>query len=154
MLYATDASLYQVEPLGVVIPASVEDAVRAVGHCAEHGYPILPRGGGTSLAGQCTARAVVIDFSPRCRAVLGVDDAARTARVEPGITVEELNDGLAARGLFFAPDPATARQANIGGCIGNNAAGARSVLYGRTSENLVGVDAGVLTAGGVGGVGL
>lgn len=149
MLYATDASLYQVQPLGVVLPASTDDAVRAIEYCAAHGFPILPRGGGTSLAGQCTARAVVIDFSPRCRAVLAVDEAARVARVEPGITVEDLNDALSPRGVFFAPDPATARQANIGGCIGNNAAGARSVLYGRTSENLIGIDAAVLTGSGV-----
>ncbi|MDX2132527.1 MAG: FAD-linked oxidase C-terminal domain-containing protein [Planctomycetota bacterium] len=145
MLYATDASLYQVEPLGVVIPASTDDAVEAVRVCAARGVPILPRGGGTSLAGQCTNRAVVIDFSPRCARVLEVDAPARRVRVEPGITVDDLNDALAARGgedasLFFAPDPATSRHANIGGCIGNNAAGARSVRYGRTSESLLGVD--------------
>jgi FAD/FMN-containing dehydrogenase/Fe-S oxidoreductase len=149
LLYATDASLYQVEPLGVVIPSSIQDAVRAVEFCAERSLPILPRGGGTSLAGQCTNRAVVIDFSPRCRAILGVDEASRTCRVEPGITVDDLNDAMAPRGLFFAPDPATARQANIGGCIGNNAAGARSILFGRTSENLVSVEAAVLAEGGV-----
>lgn len=142
MLYATDASMYQVEPVGVVIPSSVEDAVRVVRFCAERGLPILPRGGGTSLAGQCTNRAVVVDFSANCRAVLEVDAAGRRCRVEPGITVDDLNDALnaAGSGLFFAPDPATSRQANIGGCIGNNAAGARSIMYGRTSENLLGVD--------------
>jgi FAD/FMN-containing dehydrogenase/Fe-S oxidoreductase len=136
MLYATDASLYQVEPIGVVIPASVEDAARAVEFCAREGLAILPRGGGTSLAGQCTNRAVVIDFSANCRRVLEVDAPGRRCRVEPGITVDDLNERLAGAGLFFAPDPATSRQANIGGCIGNNAAGARSIRYGRTSENL------------------
>jgi len=146
MLYATDASLYQVEPLGVVIPASTEDGVEAVRVCARAGVAILPRGGGTSLAGQCTNRAVVIDFSSRCGRVLGVDAAARGVRVEPGITVDDLNDALtamggAAAGLFFAPDPATSRHANIGGCIGNNAAGARSILYGRTSESVAAIDA-------------
>ncbi len=140
MLYATDASLYQVEPLAVVLPASVEDAVRAVQFCSQRGLPILPRGGGTSLAGQCTNRAVVLDFSPNCRALLHVDAAARSCRVEPGITVDDLNDLLKPTGLFFAPDPATSKQANVGGCIGNNAAGARSIVYGRTSENLLGVD--------------
>ncbi|CAG0951398.1 hypothetical protein PHYC_00222 [Phycisphaerales bacterium] len=145
MLYSTDASLYQVEPIGVVIPASVDDAVEAIRVCARAGVPILPRGGGTSLAGQCTNRAVVIDFSPNCRRVLEVNAAARTARVEPGVTVDELNDHLtsldgAASGLFFAPDPATSRHANIGGCIGNNAAGARSIRYGRTSESLLALD--------------
>jgi FAD/FMN-containing dehydrogenase/Fe-S oxidoreductase len=141
MLYATDASLYQVEPIAVVIPASVEEAAMAQRLCAQHGLATLPRGGGTSLAGQCTNRAVVIDFSPSCREVLSVDVEARRCRVEPGVTVDELNADLAAAGLFFAPDPATSRHANIGGCIGNNAAGARSILYGRTSENVVSIDA-------------
>jgi FAD/FMN-containing dehydrogenase/Fe-S oxidoreductase len=141
MLYATDASLYQVPPLAVVIPASVEDAVRALDFCREHHLPILPRGGGTSLAGQCTNRAVVIDFSARCRSVLSVDAPGLRCSVEPGITVDDLNEALAPSGVFFAPDPATSKQANIGGCIGNNAAGGRSILYGRTSENLDAVTA-------------
>jgi len=140
MLYATDASLYQVEPLGVVIPASVEDAVRAVSYCASRGVPMLPRGGGTSLAGQCTNKAVVLDFSVNCRRVVGVEVGARTCEVEPGITIDELNEHLRGAGLFFAPDPATGRHANVGGCIGNNAAGARSIRYGRTSESLLGLD--------------
>jgi len=152
MLYATDASLYQVEPLGVVIPASIQDALRAVEFCAAHNLPILPRGGGTSLAGQCTNRAIVIDFSARCRALLSLDIQARRATVEPGITVDDLNDELTRRksGLFFAPDPATSRQANIGGCIGNNAAGGHSILYGRTSENLDGIRAALLCGTGPG----
>lgn len=146
MLYATDASLYQVEPLGVVIPSDTDDAVRALRVCAAHLVPVLPRGGGTSLAGQCTNRAIVIDLSVNCARLVGVDAGARTCRVEPGITVDDLNDALGrmggdAAGLFFAPDPATSRHANIGGCIGNNAAGARSILYGRTSENVVAIDA-------------
>ncbi len=141
MLYATDASLYQLEPLGVVIPADVDDAEKAVAFCAAKGLPILPRGGGTSLAGQCTNRAVVIDFSPNCRAIKGIDVAERTCEIEPGITVDELNAAVAQHGLFFAPDPATSKQANIGGCIGNNAAGGRSILFGRTSESLIAVEA-------------
>lgn len=141
LLYATDASLYQVEPLGVFIPTSPEDAVAGARFCLSRGLPILPRGGGTSLAGQCTNRAVVIDFSNRCNRLLDVDAGARSCRVEPGITPDDLNEKLASTGLFFAPDPATSKHANIGGCIGNNAAGARSILYGRTSENLLSVDA-------------
>lgn len=139
MLYATDASLYQVEPLGVVIPANIEDAARAASFCLGRGVPILPRGAGTSLAGQCTNRAVVIDLSPNCRRILDINAEARTCDVEPGISVDDLNAVLQKYGLFFAPDPATSKHANIGGCIGNNAAGARSVRYGRTSENLLGV---------------
>ncbi|MCL4742663.1 MAG: FAD-binding protein [Phycisphaerales bacterium] len=141
MLYATDASLYQVEPLAVVIPASVEDAVRAVRFCASRGLPILPRGGGTSLAGQCTNRAVVIDFSVNCRSVPSIDAGERRCRVEPGVCVDELNERLATLGLFWPPDPATSRHANVGGCIGNNAAGARSIRYGRTSENVISIEA-------------
>ncbi len=136
MLYATDASLYQVEPLAVVIPRDVPDAIEAVRACARLGLPMLARGGGTSLAGQCTNDAVVIDLSVNCRRLEWVSAATRAAHVEPGITVDDLNDAIASAGLFFAPDPATSRVANIGGCIGNNAAGARSIRYRRTSENV------------------
>ncbi len=141
LLYATDASIYQVEPLGVAIPASTDDAAAAVAWCGAHRVPMLPRGGGTSLAGQGVNRAVVIDLAPNCNALLAVDGGARTARVEPGLTIDDLNDRIRATGLFFAPDPATARQANVGGCIGNNAAGSHSILYGRTSESVLGIDA-------------
>jgi len=140
MLYATDASIYQVEPLAVVIPAGVEEAVRVVEFCAARGLPILPRGGGTSLAGQCTSRAVVLDFSPNCGELVSFDPGAGVCRVEPGITIDELNARLAPEGWFFAPDPATMKHANIGGCVGNNAAGARSIRYGRTSENIDGLE--------------
>jgi FAD/FMN-containing dehydrogenase/Fe-S oxidoreductase len=140
LLYSTDASLYQVEPLAIVIPTSTDDVVRAVRWCGEHGVAILPRGGGTSLAGQCTNRAVVIDVSARCWKVLEVDGKGQTARAEAGITLDDLNDAIASTGHFFAPDPATSKHANLGGAIGNNAAGGRSVRYGRTSENVVAVD--------------
>lgn len=159
MLYSTDASLYQVEPLGVVIPSSVDDAARAVEFCANRGLPILPRGGGTSLAGQCVNRAVVIDLSANCRAIgevtegawssgaSGVERRGAIVHVEPGVYVEELNNELLRRGagLFWAPDPATVRQAAVGGCIGNNAAGGRSILFGRTSENLESVEVALTT---------
>jgi len=136
MLYATDASIYQVEPLGVVIPADVADLREIIAYCAEHDLPMLPRGGGTSLAGQCVNRAVVIDCSSNCRAIVEVDESGRRCRVEPGITIDDLNDAIAGTGLFFAPDPSTTKQANVGGCIGNNAAGTRSIKYGRTSESI------------------
>ncbi len=141
-LWATDASAYQVQPIGVVMPNTPEQARRALAYCAAHRLPVLPRGGGTSLAGQCTNHAVVIDFSAGCRRLLAVDLSGETCTVEPGLTIEELNADLAGRGLprFFAPDPATIAQAAIGGCIGNNAAGARSIRYGRTSENVAGVE--------------
>jgi FAD/FMN-containing dehydrogenase/Fe-S oxidoreductase len=143
LLYATDASLYQVEPIGVVVPRDVTAVEGIVRFCAERGIAMLPRGGGTSLAGQCTGRAVVVDLSPNCRRVLELDVAGRQCGVEPGIGIDELNRWLEKNGgvgLFFAPDPATVAQATIGGCIGNNAAGARSIRYGRTSENVAGVE--------------
>ncbi|HEV7300316.1 MAG TPA: FAD-linked oxidase C-terminal domain-containing protein [Tepidisphaeraceae bacterium] len=141
-LYATDASPYQVEPIGVVIPADIDDVATAVRYCAEHRIALLPRGGGTSLAGQCTNRAVVLDLSSLCRRLLDVDAANCLCHAEPGIAIDELNRQLEARapGLLYAPDPATVAQATVGGTIGNNAAGGRSIRYGRTSENLAGVE--------------
>lgn len=139
-LYSTDASIYQVEPLGVVVPSSIQDAEKAAEYCLREGIPLLPRGGGTSLAGQCTSEAMVLDLSARCTDVLSLDVPGKTCEVEAGITIGALNRSIAESGLFFAPDPATVRQATIGGCIGNNAAGTRSIKYGRTSENLEAVD--------------
>jgi FAD/FMN-containing dehydrogenase/Fe-S oxidoreductase len=142
MLYATDGSIYQVEPLGVVIPTDTDQVQRLVTFCFDGNIALLPRGGGTSLAGQCTNEAVVLDLSAFCRRVISINASARLAQVEPGITIDELNRQLAAANtnLFFAPDPATIAQAAIGGCIGNNAAGARSIRYGRTSENIAGLE--------------
>lgn len=140
MLYATDASSYQIEPLGVVIPANASDVVKAARLAHDHDLPMLPRGGGTSLAGQCVNRALVIDTSARMTAIRSLDAQAKRCTVEPGITVDDLNTAIAHTGLFFAPDPATARQANVGGCVGNNAAGTRSVLYGRTAENVQAIE--------------
>jgi len=140
-LYSTDASIYQVAPVGVVVPANVEEARLVVEVCGGHRVGILPRGGGTSLAGQCVNEAVVIDVSGRCDALVSIDTAGRSCRVEAGMTVDDLNDRIRGHGLFFAPDPSTARQATVGGCIGNNAAGVHSILYGRTSENVEAVDA-------------
>ncbi len=141
-LYSTDASPYQVMPLGVVVPADIADIAEVLRICSASRVPVLPRGGGTSLAGQCTNRAVVVDLSSMCREVLTIDAERRQCVVEAGIGVDELNRRLAksAPGLLYAPDPATVAQATIGGCIGNNAAGSRSIRYGRTSENIAGVD--------------
>lgn len=146
MLYATDASFYQVEPIGVVVPRSMADVERTVAYCAENNLPILPRGGGTSLAGQSVNFAVMIDFAPHCDRILDIDAANKLARVEPGVILAHLNQALAPHGLMFGPDVATAGHANIGGMIGNNSSGAHSVLYGRTVEHLIGLD--VLLADG------
>lgn len=163
MLYATDASIYQVEPIGVVEPGSVDEAAAVVAACAAAcaaafggaGVAILPRGGGTALAGQTTNRAVVVDLSSGCRGIGAVEAgggwglAAGEASVwvEPGVPIDVLNAELTRRGsgLFFAPDPATTAQSTIGGNIGTNAAGARSIRYGRTSENLLGVEVALAT---------
>ncbi len=150
MLYSTDASLYQVEPIGVVIPASASDVVRALERCAADGTPVLGRGGGTSLAGQCTSRAVVLDCSAGLRGVRDLRTASdgATCVAEAGVALADLNALLArdCPGWFFAPDPATVRQATVGGCLGNNAAGSRSIRYGRTSENVLGIE--VVTTSG------
>ncbi len=142
MLHSTDGSIYQVEPLAVVVPDRLDHVSKLIGFCSKHKIPVLPRGGGTSLAGQSTNRAVVLDVSGRHRRVLSLDTETRTCVVEPGITIDELNQYLTSNrtGLFFAVDPATIAQASVGGCIGNNAAGARSIQYGRTSENLAEVE--------------
>ncbi len=140
MLYATDASIYQVEPIGVVVLRSTQGVQPLLRFCAQEGLPVLPRGGGTSLAGQCVNRAVMLDFGAHCRAVLEIDERAMTARVEPGVTLDQLNVALAPKGLLFGPDVATSSHATLGGMIGNNSAGARSLLYGRTVENLLALD--------------
>ncbi len=147
-LYATDASIYHVEPLAVVVPEDVEDAVAALRLCAQWGAPVLARGGGTSLAGQCVNRAVVVDMSRSCCGVGEVDAKALRAQVEPGVVLDELNAALAQVGLCFAPDVATASHATIGGMIGNNSAGARSILYGHTCDHVEAIDAAVFTQDG------
>ena len=140
MLYATDASIYQVEPIGVVVPHSVADGASAVRFLCAQGVPVLPRGSGTALAGQSVNRAVIVDFSQHCRAILSIDPEQRRAVVEPGVTLDQLNEALAPHGLMFGPDVATSSHATLGGMIGNNSAGAHSILYGRTVENLVSLD--------------
>lgn len=148
MLYSTDASIYQVEPIGVVVPHSVEDGAAVVRHLGAEGVPMLPRGSGTALAGQSVNRAVIVDFSQHCREIVSVDADRRRAVVEPGVTLDQLNEALAPHGLMFGPDVATSSHATIGGMIGNNSAGAHSILYGRTVENLVALEV-VLADGSV-----
>ena len=146
MLYATDASMYQVEPIGVVILNRPESAVDIVRYCRARKIPMLPRGGGTSLAGQCVNHAVMMDMSARCRGIRDINVQARTVTVEPGVTLDQLNAALSAHGMMFGPDVATSSHATLGGMIGNNSAGARSILYGRTVENVLAMS--VVTADG------
>jgi FAD/FMN-containing dehydrogenase/Fe-S oxidoreductase len=146
-LYSTDASNYRQIPIGVVVPRDSDDVIAAVRVCAQHGAPILPRGGGTSLAGQSCNVAVVIDCSKYLREVIAIDPSARTARVRPGTVLDELQASAAPYGLMFGPDPATHDRCTIGGMLGNNSCGIHSVMAGRTEDNVVSLD--VLTSDGL-----
>ncbi len=135
-LYSTDASIYQIDPLGVVIPQNIEDVVATVQIAAEARVPLTPRGGGTSLSGQAIGPGIVLDCSKYLRNILDVDPAGRTARVQPGVVLDEFNRALAPHGLQFGPDVSTASRANLGGLIGNNSAGSRSIVYGKTLDHV------------------
>lgn len=136
-LYATDASNYRQVPIGVVRPRNADDVEATVALCREFGAPILGRGGGTSLAGQCCNLAVVLDFSRHMNRVLEVDPNRRLARVEPGVVLDELREvTIREHGLTFGPDPATHSHCTLGGMIGNNSCGVHSVMAGRTADNV------------------
>ncbi|MCY4090594.1 MAG: FAD-binding protein [Caldilineaceae bacterium] len=137
MLYSTDASQYQIQPLGVVIPRHSDDVQAAVELAARHRVPLLPRGGGSSLAGQCVGPGLVIDTSKFMDKILAVDVEARTATVQAGVSIGVFNRTLAPLGLMLGPDPASADRASIGGSIGNNATGSHSILYGMMADNLL-----------------
>ena len=136
LLYSTDASIYQMEPVGVVIPRTTADVQAVVDFAAREGIPVLPRSGGTSLAGQTVNHAIVLDFSKYLNNVLEVNAAEQWARVQPGIILEQLTRQVASHGLQYAPDPTTANRACVGGGIGNNTCGAHSVIYGKTLDHI------------------
>jgi FAD/FMN-containing dehydrogenase/Fe-S oxidoreductase len=136
-LYSTDASVYQIEPVGVVIPRTRHDLVRLVAICAEFRCPITMRGGGTSQAGQAIGPGLVVDTSKYLRTILDLNVAERWAVVEPGLVLDELNAQLRPHALRFAPDVSTASRATIGGMMANNSSGARSVLYGKTIDHVL-----------------
>ena len=135
-LYASDASNYRQVPLGVVVPADVDDLVTAVAVCHRLDVPFLTRGGGTSQNGQCVNVAVVADASKYVNRVVSIDPQTRTALVEPGVICDTLRDAAEAHGLTFAPDPATHSRCTLGGMIANNSCGAHSVMAGKTVENV------------------
>ena len=139
-LYSTDASLYQIQPIGVVIPRDRQDIIKTVQIASAQNVPILPRGGGTSLAGQSVGEAIVLDMSKYMNQLLEVNVAERWARVEPGIVLDELNHQLKPHGLMYAPDVATSSRANVGGTIGNNSAGSHSLIYGKTIDHVMSLD--------------
>src|SRR5579862_9083852 len=136
VLYSTDASIYQIKPTGVVIPRTAEALTTAVRIALELRIPITARGGGTSLSGQSIGSGLIVDCSKYLNKVLEVDPVARTARVQPGVVLDQFNRTLAPYGLRFAPDPSTASRANVGGMIGNNTAGAHSIIYGKTIDHV------------------
>src|SRR5438874_5884849 len=135
-LYSTDASHYQIEPLGVVIPKTADDLAITVQIASELGIPITARGAGTSLSGQAIGPGVVIDCSKYLNRVGEVDVSGRRVRVQPGVVRDHLNRELAKYGLIFGPDVATASRATRGGMVGNSSAGARSIVYGQTVDHV------------------
>src|SRR6516225_3062565 len=135
-LYATDASLYQIEPFGVVVPRTAQDVVTTVAIAVEERVPIVARGAATSLSGQTIGPAIIIDFSKYLNRIGIVDRDAMTVRVEPGVVLDQLNAHLKPMGLMFGPDVSTSDRATIGGMIGNNSAGARSLRYGKTVDHV------------------
>jgi FAD/FMN-containing dehydrogenase/Fe-S oxidoreductase len=140
-LYATDASIYERTPIGVVFPTSTADVAAAMEYCAQREIPVLPRGGGTSLAGQTVNEAVVLDFTRNMGDLLDVDPEGRTATAQPGAILGDVNEALEPHGLKFAPDPAWGDKSAIGGAIGNNSTGSHSLVYGKTDYYVEEVEA-------------
>jgi FAD/FMN-containing dehydrogenase/Fe-S oxidoreductase len=146
LMYSTDASIYEIEPIGVVIPRTHEDVFAAMEVTRDFKVPVLPRGGGTSLAGQTVGEAVVLDMSKYLNRVLEVNREERWAIVEPGVVQEQFNLHLRPMGFLFGPDTSTANRATIGGMIGNNSAGSHSIVYGKTIDHVLELEA-VLASG-------
>src|SRR5687767_9972424 len=139
--YSTDASIYQVEPIGVVLPRSEEAARAAIAIAAEQGVPILPRGAGSSQCGQAVGAALIIDSTKYLNRLLEADAQARIALVQPGIVLDALNAELRKHGLWFPVDVSTSAQATLGGMAGNNSCGSRSIAYGNMVHNVLAIDA-------------
>ena len=138
--YATDASIYQVMPVGVFVPRTTEDIETALAICRDMNVPIVPRGGGTSQCGQTVGAGLVIDHSKHMRKILNVDAENRTAEVEPGIVLDHLNAALKKHGLWYPVDVSTSAQATLGGMAGNNSCGSRSIAYGNMVHNVLGAN--------------
>src|SRR5215216_1393664 len=139
--YSTDASIYQIEPLGVAVPKDPGDVMAALAIAREEGVPVLPRGGGTSQCGQTVARALVLDCSKYMDRVVALDPEARRVRVQPGVVMERLNAQLRPHKLWFPVDVSTGDRATIGGMTANNSCGARSIRYGNMVHNVRAIDA-------------
>ncbi len=135
-LYATDGSNFRQVPIGVVLPRDADDVLATISLAREYGAPILCRGGGTSLAGQCCNVAVILDFSRYMAEILEIDPVKRLARVQPGVVLDRLRNAAEKHHLTFAPDPATHSRCTLGGMIGNNSCGVHSVMAGKTDDNI------------------
>ena len=139
--YSTDASIYQIQPLGVVIPASEQDVEIAVQIAVDEGIPILPRGSGTSQNGQAIGEALIIDTTKHLRQIVDFDAEGQTVCVQPGLVLDQLNRFLKPHGLFYPVDVSTANRATLGGMTGNNSCGARSLRYGNMVHNVRSIEA-------------
>ncbi len=139
-LFSRDASMYAIEPIGVVFPRDRADVAAVVATAGQFGVPVLPRGAGTSLAGQTVGHAVVMDLSRHMNGIVEIDAGRRVARVQPGVVQEQLNLAAARHGLTFGPDTSTRNRATLGGMIGNNSAGSQSVRYGMTIDHVLALD--------------
>ena len=135
--YATDSSIYQIKPVALVVPQDENDVINAVKTAADHGVSILPRGGATSLGGQATGSSMVIDFTRFMNNVIELNVEERWVRVQPGVILDVLNNELKQHGLMFAPDPATSSRATIGGMMGNNSSGTKSLVYGLMRDHVI-----------------
>src|SRR5579863_5013805 len=139
-LFSRDASMYSIEPIGVVFPRDAADVAAVLTTAGEFGLPVLPRGAGTSLAGQTVGRAIVMDFSRHMTRIIEIDSERNVARVQPGVVQEQLNLAAGRHGLVFGPDTSTRNRATLGGMIGNNSAGSQSVRYGMTIDHVLSLD--------------
>src|SRR5207247_7950449 len=139
--YSTDASIYQIDPVGVVVPKTEQDAKIALRIAVEEGVPILARGAGSSQCGQTVGAALVIDHSKFLNSIVSFDKDAATAVVQPGVVLDGLNAHLRRHGLWFPVDVSTSAQATLGGMAGNNSCGSRSIAYGNMVHNVLVIDA-------------
>ncbi len=145
-MYATDASIYQIKPIAIVLPKDAKDVKAAISIAFNNDITILPRGAGTSLAGQTVGESIIIDFSKYMNSILEINETEKWVRVQPGMIRDNLNSVLEPLGLHFAPDPATSSRANVGGMVGNNSSGTKSVLFGKTVDHVL--EANVVVAEG------
>ena len=136
-LYSTDASVYQIVPLGIVLPKTVDDIRATLAICDRFGVPIIARGGGTSQAGQCIGAGVILDCSKYYNEILEFNASERWVRVRPGCVLDDLNQRVRPAGLQFAPDISTANRATIGGMIANNSSGTHSIIHGKTIDHVL-----------------